>query len=360
MIYNVIGLMSGSSLDGLDVAFVSLNEQRGIWNFNILAAKCYPYSDEWVFALNRADSMSVPDFLKLNERYGRYMGELVNDFITEHGLEHKVHLITSHGHTVYHDPGHGISFQLGNGATISAVTGLPVISDLRSADVALGGQGAPIVPIGDALLFANYDFLLNIGGIANITIHQNGLRSAFDICAANQVLNILAGYEGLAMDEDGRLARSGQLLSQVLDELATEMFYSQTGPKSLSNLQAKEMVFPHLMESRHATVDLLHTYCHHIVDQVFNAIPESQYPYTPTRMLVTGGGAFNKYLIELLSSRMLAKEITVVVPEDNIVKYKEATVMALIGVLRWRGEENVLSSATGAKRNSTGGALWSV
>lgn len=170
MIYKVIGLMSGSSLDGLDIAFVQLEEVRGQWTYQVLAADCVPYTEEWAHNLKHAQQMAVPDFLRLNTAYGRWMGEAVNKFITEKNIDLQVQFIASHGHTVMHEPANYTTSQIGDGAAIAAVTGLPVISDLRALDVALGGQGAPIVPIGDKLLFGQYDYHLNIGGIANITV----------------------------------------------------------------------------------------------------------------------------------------------------------------------------------------------
>lgn len=358
MIYKVIGLMSGSSLDGLDIAYVQLDEVRGQWSFEILKAECVPYSEEWAARLRTASDKHVSDFLRLHTAYGRYIGEQVNGFIARHDLEHKVHFIASHGHTVFHDPASGTTCQVGDGATIAAVTALPVISDLRAVDVALGGQGAPIVPVGDKMLFGDYDYLLNIGGIANITLQTEAEQTAFDICAANQVLNGLAELAGKAMDEGGAMAAGGKLLPEVLDTLNSHPYYKQPAPKSLSNEAAKEMVFPALLESAHSIADLLHTAVRLVVDQVMAAVQRYPSGKENATMLVTGGGAFNTYLAGELTRRLAAQGITVVVPDTNVIKYKEALVMALIGTLRWREEVNVFSSVTGASRDSVGGALW--
>lgn len=360
MIYRVIGLMSGSSLDGLDIAYVQLEEIRGTWSHQLLSAECMPYPTAWLHHLTHAGGMHIGEFLKLHTAYGRYLADCVNDFISRHGLEHKVHFIASHGHTVFHDPQHNTTFQLGDGATIAAVTGIPVISDLRAMDVALGGQGAPIVPIGDKLLYGGYDYLLNIGGIANMTIRQNGTPMAFDVCAANQVLNALAEREGSSMDTGGRIAASGAMLYGVFDELNKAAYYQQDPPKSLSNEQARNIVFPILLEGEHSTADMLYTATAHIVWQVAQAA--ARYPHTKERaqMLVTGGGAFNDFLVSRLADALMPYRIDVVVPAAEEVKYKESIVMALIGVLRWREEANVLSSVTGASRDSINGALWMV
>ncbi len=350
--------MSGSSLDGLDVAYVQLDEVRGQWSYELLQAECMPYSDEWVNDLRRAPGLPVSEFLKLNTRYGRYLGERVNEFIAKHDLEHKVHFVASHGHTVFHEPEHNTTSQIGEGATIAAVVGLPVISDLRNMDVALGGQGAPIVPIGDKLLFGQYDYLLNIGGIANITVRKDEQMLAFDVCPANQILNILAGRNGKDMDEGGAMAARGELLPGLLDELNSVSYYHLLAPKSLSNEMAQGMIFPLMLESPYETNDLLRTMCLHIAEQVGNAVKQYPHGKEQATLLATGGGAFNTFLIEQLRKELEAYNVTVEVPDTNVVKYKEALVMALIGTLRWREDVNVMSSVTGAKRDSVGGALW--
>ena len=358
MVYKVIGLMSGSSLDGLDIAHVQLEEIRGQWSFELLNTECIPYDNEWAIKLQLSPSLSASEFLKLHTAYGRYTGGLVNSFISKYDIQHQVHFIASHGHTVFHDPARYSTFQLGDGAAIAATTGLPVISDLRSLDVALGGQGAPIVPIGDKLLFGTYDYLLNLGGIANITVWKGGQPYAWDVCPANQVLNILAMREGFAMDEDGKIAASRVLLPGVLSDLDDDHYYSKQPPKSLSNDEAKDIVFPKLLESNHANADLLHTSVVHIAHQVAEAVKHSPHNKDQATILVTGGGAFNKFLVAQLEKVMAPLGVTVHVPDARIVKYKEALVMALIGTLRWREEVNVLSSVTGASKDSVGGALW--
>jgi anhydro-N-acetylmuramic acid kinase len=350
--------MSGSSLDGLDIAFVRLEEIRGHWSFEILQAECLPYSNQWAFALKHATDAPVQDFLKLHTSYGAYLGEQINGFIERHQLHHQVQFIASHGHTVMHEPHSHCSFQIGDGASIAAITSLPVISDLRSLDVALGGQGAPIVPIGDKLLFDNYDYRLNIGGIANITVPNKQRVLAFDVCAANQILNTLANREGLEMDSNGALASSGKLLTDILDDLNNQHYYKQSAPKSLSNQKAMELVFPTLLQSSYTTADMLHTAVHLIVTQIVMAVKRYPSVAESATILVTGGGAFNTYLIAKLSEALAEINVTVIVPDEKTVKFKEALVMALIGTLRWREESNVLSDVTGAVRDSIGGALW--
>lgn len=350
--------MSGSSLDGLDIAYVQLEEVRGKWAFEILQAACLPYEDEWSQLLKGAAGLAGVDLLRLHTAYGRYTGEAVKRFIDEHDLEHKVHFIASHGHTVFHEPASNTTFQLGDGASIAAICGLPVISDLRAMDVAHGGQGAPIVPVGDKLLFGSYDMLLNVGGIANITIRREDGDLAFDVCPANQALNALAARVGKSMDENGDMARNGRVLPEVLAKLEDLEYYQQPSPKSLSNVQTIQLASAALSNVDADVNDLLHTTTSLIAGRVADAVARYGARKDQATMLVTGGGALNTFLIEELGRMLQPMGVTIVVPDTGVVQYKEAIVMALIGVLRWREEANVFASVTGAGRDSVGGALW--
>lgn len=361
MVYNVIGLMSGSSLDGLDICYSQFEEIRGKWSAQIIHAECIPYTEEWKRNLHEAALQNVPYFLRLHTAYGRFLGETVQSFIDRHELAHKVHFIASHGHTVWHEPNAKTTFQLGDGAAIAAVLGLPVISDLRAMDVALGGQGAPIVPIGDKLLFSDYELLLNLGGIANITIRNTGEPEiAFDICVANQALNALAQRMGKEYDENGSLAASGKLIVQEMTRLSDAEYYRHKGPKSLSNEQAMGFVAEFVNNDAYSIEDRLHTLVHLIVHHIGQAIDlyltadQAQ----GKKMLVTGGGALNTYLVQQLLNNLAQRGVALIVPDRQIVQYKEALVMSLIGILRWREETNVLHEVTGASRSSIGGAYW--
>jgi anhydro-N-acetylmuramic acid kinase len=358
MQYNVIGLMSGSSLDGLDIVYTFLDESRGVWKFDIQEAECVHYTDEWVMKLKHAHQLTAPDFLKLHTEYGRYLGKTVLSFIERHSLHHKVHFIASHGHTVFHEPEHGTSFQIGDGASLAALTGVPVISDLRSLDVALGGQGAPIVPIGDKLLFGDFDYWLNIGGIVNMTVKQGDRMMAFDVCTGNQMLNTLAQREGLAYDDEGRIAQSGVILSGVLEELSNNDYYKKAPPKSLSNKAAMELVFPAMNGSDYRTQDLLRTGVAYIADQIKTVIEKYPSDKPNPKLLATGGGALSNFLMEQIKETVAHTGVNVIAPYEQVVEYKEALVMALIGALRWREETNVLADVTGAKRDSVSGAIW--
>ena len=358
MIYRVIGIMSGSSLDGLDIAFTELTETGGKWSYQILAADCLEYTDDWRERLLTAVDLSALNYQLLHADYGHYIGKEINRFIDAHHLHHRVNLIASHGHTTFHLPHQKMTAQLGDGAAIAAVTQLPVVSDLRSMDVAFGGQGAPIVPIGEKLLLAEYQYFLNIGGIANISINNIGNYKAFDVCAANKVLNMLVAQKGLAYDNGGKVASAGNLNEQLLQQLNKLDYYSLPAPKSLSNSFGMTIVYGIIEDARLSVEDALRTYTEHIALQIKVAIINNETKTMDKKILVTGGGAFNTFLIERLRDLLSEEAIILVLPDDQLIQYKEALIMALIGVLRWREEVNVLASVTGAAQNSIGGALW--
>jgi anhydro-N-acetylmuramic acid kinase len=357
MVYKVIGLMSGSSLDGLDIAFVHLQENGGKWSYEILHADCYEYDSTWIARLKNAVDLTAMDYQLLHVEYGHYLGTQVNIFIEKNNLHHQVSLISSHGHTTFHLPQKLMTAQLGDGAAIAAETQLPVVTDLRAMDVALGGQGAPIVPIGEKLLLGDYTYFLNLGGIANISANINDSFVAFDVCAANRVLNMLAEEKGFAFDDDGKIAATGNINDELLQKLNELVYYKQPYPKSLANDFGIETVFPIIKAASLSVEDAMRTYVEHIVFQIKNAIP-GQRSTINSQLLATGGGAFNSFLIKRLKDVLLEINVEVFIPGENLVKYKEALIMALMGTLRWREEYNVLASVTGAKRNSIGGALW--
>ncbi len=370
MVYRAIGLMSGSSLDGLDIAFVHLHENAGKWDFEIMKADCYEYDGEWKKRLQAAIKLNAFDYQLLHADYGHYLGEQVNRFIAENNLQYQVQIIASHGHTTFHSPEKKMTAQLGDGAAIAGVTGINVVSDLRAMDVALGGQGAPIVPIGEKLLWNDFDFFLNIGGIANISFKNEENFIAFDVCSANTILNMLANKAGKEYDENGTMASQGNINEELLAKLNSLDYYGHAYPKSLSNSFGLETVYPLIQNSGCDIEDALRTYVEHIALQIQNSVKKllenintlaeqnHQPPTTNYKLLSTGGGTFNLFLIERLKSYLNEMNVELIIPNENIIKYKEALIMALIGVLRWREENNVLSSVTGARRNSIGGAVW--
>lgn len=353
MVYRAIGLISGNALEGLDIAFTEFHESSGSWKYTIQAAACYPYHDEWVEKLRKASSLSAADFLLLHTEYGHYIGGQVNRFIEQHQLQYKVQLIASHGHTAFHMPAQKMTAQLGDGAAIAGVTGINVVSDLRAMDIALGGKGAPIVPVGEKLLFGDHTCFLNIGSIVNITCHTADKLIGFDICAANKVLNMLAAQAGEKYDEDGKIAAGGTLKPDLLKILDGLEYYSMVYPKHLAGDFATDVVYPLVRGAGYSIPDALRTYVEHIALQIANGV--KQLPPQP-KLLITGGGANNSFLVSRIKAAL--EPMQVEVPDKNIIDYKEALIMGLIGILRWREENNVFAANTGAVRNSIGGAVW--
>ena len=349
--------MSGSSLDGLDIVFAELHETAGSWNYEIVAAECIEYDEAWQNKLRHATDINACDYQLLHTDYGRFIGLKINEFIEANNLQLKVNLVSSHGHTTFHLPKHKMTHQLGEGAAIASVTRLPVVSDLRAMDIAFGGQGAPIVPLGEKLLFAGYDFFLNIGGIANLSMKKKDGIIAFDVCPANRILNMLAGEKNLAYDDEGKLSATGKVDHDLLGELNSLEYYKATYPKSLANSFGTDMVFPIIKSFKLMTEDALATYTEHICIQIKNSLSLSQQEKSQT-LFITGGGVFNNFLVERLKKNLAEINFEIYIPEEGVVKYKEALIMALLGVLRWREQYTVLASVTGATRNSIGGALW--
>ena len=360
MFYRVIGLMSGSSLDGLDIVFAEMETQRGKWTYDIKAAETIPYNEHWKQHLSDATKFSAYEYLQLHTAYGKYLGEQVNTFIDKYNLHHQVQLIGSHGHTVFHAPGNNFTAQLGDGASIAATTGINVISDLRAMDVALGGQGAPIVPMGEKLLFDQYNWLLNIGGIANLSYRSSDRYTAFDVCAANAVLNKLANSAGMDYDDGGKLAVTGAVHHDLLKQLNSQSYYTLPPPKSLDNSFGNAVIFPLIQSFALPVNDALRTYTEHIAWQISDSIQRFLQTDTasPMQLLITGGGAFNSFLVERIQAAVATYNIEIILPPAEVINYKEALIMALLGVLRWREENTVLASVTGATRSSIGGAVW--
>jgi len=355
MIYKVIGLMSGSSLDGLDIVYTTISDARANWEYEIEHSDCIPFPEALKNALQNASNLPVGDFLQLHTSFGKYLGEQVNTFIATHQLQHKVHFIVSHGHTAYHHPQANTSFQLGDGAAITAITYLTTISDLRNMDVALGGQGAPIVPIADKYLFKEYDFCLNLGGIANVTIKDQDTILAFDIGGCNQILNYFAAKNGLNYDEGGKIAQSGNFHQNVFDSLNQIAYFNLPAPKSLSNTFTPAELLP-ILEPLNVE-DALHTACKHIAFQIKQSIAPFQKD-APSQLLITGGGAHNAFLVACIREALADTNFTIAIPAPLIVDNKEALAMAFFGILRWREQTNTLQSVTGASQDSIGGAIW--
>lgn len=353
--YNIIGVMSGTSMDGLDLAHVSLTEvSEGKWDYKINAATTIPYGERWRLRLSKLRHQNSMVFYKTDRFFGQFIGEHILDFMEENGL--KADLIASHGHTVFHQPEHNLSVQVGNGNAIYGVTNIPTVTDFRYLDVVLGGEGAPLVGIADHYLFGEFDMCLNLGGFANISANISGVRIAYDICPSNIVLNRIAREFDKEFDENGEIAATGQIDYDLLAELNEIPYYDQEPPKSLGREWISHNFWHIVRNSVAKKEDKMKTLCDHIAQQIGNNIYDlSSGDASTKRVFVTGGGAFNKTLIEHLKSHTDAE---VIIPDEQMINYKEALAFALLGVLRVKNKINVLANATGAKHNSVSGALY--
>lgn len=341
-----IGLMSGTSLDGLDIAYCRF-DYTDKWNFELLASHTYPYPTEWKEKLSRLEQKSAWEYAQANVELGHYFGQKVNEFKQQYRVE-KLDFISSHGHTIFHRPDIGITTQIGDIDSIAAETGHLAVGNFRTFDVALGGQGAPLVPIGDQLLFADYDGCLNLGGFSNISFHKNGKRLAFDISPCNMILNLLANQMGMDYDRDGLVAKNGTMIEELFEKLNSLEYYSRKAPKSLGKEWLVEEFLP-IIPNNISTADLLRTTSEHIGFQIAEVINHENL----SSVMITGGGALNTFLIECISHR--CPHTKVVIPSKDVINYKEAIIFAFLGVLRISGGNNCLSSVTGAKADNCGG-----
>lgn len=347
--WSVIGVMSGTSLDGLDIAFCQFESgSNGEWSYQIKAAECFPYDKFWKQKLSMAHLLNGLDLLMLNNAYGLYIGEIINSFRDKYSVYPD--FIASHGHTIFHQPDNKISFQLGAGAAISAKTGMMVVCDFRAIDVHLGGQGAPLVPMGDALLFKEYDYCLNLGGIANISFEQDGNRLAYDICGCNLLLNAMANEMGLEYDEDGMIAESGTINLDLLQALNQWHYYSKPAPKSLDKETMLSELLPIINVAQISIEDKMATLASHIAGQILNAVKKDT-----GSILITGGGAFNKSLINSIQNQT---SLQLYIPDDELINFKEAIIFSFLGLLRVLNRNNTLASVTGALHDSIGGAIY--
>lgn len=340
--------MSGSSLDGVDIALCTFIRKSGKWSFEINKAATYPYSEEWQLKLKELHRKSKSEIVSTDMAYGRLLSEMISDFLKSES--DKPDLIASHGHTIFHEPEKGYTLQIGNGQIIADTTGILTINNFRQQDIELSGQGAPLVPIGDELLFNDYNSCLNIGGIANISFKEKEQRLAFDVCPANQLLNYLSRQLGTPFDKGGAFAQLGKLDKQLFDLLNQDTYYQKKRPKSLSNQYVTDAFISQLEVSEAPIEDKLYTVVKHIACQVNRSVA-----HLPAgNLLITGGGAHNKFLIKAIQ---LETGLNIIIPDDLMVDYKEALIFALMGVLRRKKEINCLASVTGARRDSCCGII---
>jgi len=348
-IFSVIGVMSGTSLDGIDIAACQFEFDQSIWKYRMINAKTYEYPVEIRKNLAQSQLLSGLDLAYLDITYGKLIGQKINEFIHEFGFIPD--FISSHGYTVFHEPDKGLTLQIGSGAEIAAITNIKTICNFRVGDVARGGQGAPLVPIGDALLFKEYAACLNLGGFANISFFaEDSKRIAYDICPVNFVLNHFAQRLGKEFDQNGEIGRKGMINPPLLSSLNQIPFYRKAAPKSLGREFVEQEIYP-LLNHVIPIEDVMATFYKHIAIQLANEINISN----GGKVLITGGGAKNTYLIELLSG--LCKP-QLVVPEANIIDFKEALIFAFLGVLRFIEQPNCLASVTGASADNIGGSVF--
>ncbi len=348
--YRVIGIMSGTSLDGLDLAYCEFHLNKGKWSFQIKKAETISYETPWKERLLNLPKQSALQFVQTHTDYGHFIGQQVREFIEKHNLQ--ADFISSHGHTVFHQPEKGFTSQIGDGSAIAAETGIDVVCDFRSLDVAHKGQGAPLVPIGDRLLFAEFDYCLNLGGFANISYKENEKTLAFDIAPANIAFNFFAKKRGYDYDKDGHIAASGTLIPDLLYRLNKLDYYQIKGSKSLGR-EWLESEFLTLIQDTYAVEDVLHTLVVHTSEQIAKALEHTT--NQNKKILITGGGAYNAFLIKQLKEKL---PIEIVIPSPEIIDFKEALIFAFLGVLRIENQVNILKEVTGASQNSIGGALY--
>jgi anhydro-N-acetylmuramic acid kinase len=340
--------MSGTSLDGVDLAFCSFTKNDGHWTYELLNTKTYPYPQKWFDILSNLGDLNESVLKDVHKELGIYFSQLIENFINDYHLAPD--FISSHGHTARHRPEIGITLQIGSGGVMSSRLRIPVINDFRKKDIQLGGQGAPLVPIGDRLLFSEHDFCLNLGGFSNISYEKDGERLAFDICPVNMALNEVAQITGSPYDSEGKMARIGDVHERLLQDLEELDYYKVIGPKSLGKEWYKNEFQPKFKNRKIPPVDLLATLTEHIALRISDTLNKIE----GRTVLITGGGAFNKFLMERLSAHT-NKDLQI--PDDKLIGFKEALIFAFLGVLRMRNEFNVLASVTGASQDHCSGVI---
>lgn len=348
--YHVIGVMSGTSLDGIDLAHIHFSIENNKWEFKILESETIAYDSLWLNKLKNAVSFSKTELEKLNEEYTQLLGTIISEFISKHNIKN-LDAVCSHGHTILHQPQNGFTLQIGNLPEIAKYVNQKVVCDFRVQDVQLGGQGAPLVPIGDRILFYEYDICLNLGGFSNISFEQNGNRIAFDISPVNTVLNFYSNQLNLEYDDKGNIARSGNLNSNLLKELNALEYYKKSYPKSLGFEFVKETVLPLIEKYKISIEDKMHTFTEHIALQTSLILSKKE-----GKILISGGGAYNDFIIERM--QFYLPNIKIIIPDNKTIEFKEALIFALLGVLKLRNEINVLSSVTGAKHDHSSGYIY--
>src|SRR5690606_31412290 len=347
--YQILGVMSGTSLDGIDLAFVSFTREEK-WEFVIHTADTIPYPAEWKKRLSQGIELDPEKLQDLDKDYTSYLAKVITNFISQHEIV-DLDAICSHGHTIKHEPHNGLTLQIGNLPELAELTGHTVVCDFRVQDVAMGGQGAPLVPVGDELLFSEYKYCLNLGGFANVSSSIEGNRIAYDICAVNTVLNHYAEKLGMEYDNNGDIARQGRLNPELLEKLEALPFYKSPPPKSLGIEYVNKEILPLINKMEKDLPSVLRTYTQHVALQISNELGND----ASAEVLITGGGCLNTFLIQQIKKMTLTN---IVIPSLEIINYKEALIFAFLGVLKLRDETNVYASVTGAETDHSSGEIY--
>jgi anhydro-N-acetylmuramic acid kinase len=348
--YNVIGVMSGTSLDGVDLAHIQFELKNNKWVFKILEYETISYDSNWISILKTAVNYTENQLQELNKNYTQLLASIIVNFINKYDLKN-LDAICSHGHTILHQPQNGFTLQIGNLPEIAKLTQQTVVCDFRVQDVQLGGQGAPLVPIGDRILFSEYDYCMNLGGFSNISFEENNQRIAFDISPVNTVLNFYANQLGLDYDDKGQISRTGICNLNLLNELNNLDFYQKKHPKSLGFEFVKEIVLPIIEKYKIPIEDKLRTFTEHVAIQIALALPNKK-----GSLYTTGGGAYNDFLIERIQLHL--PKMKIIIPSKKVLEFKEALIFGLLGVLKLRNEINALQSVTGAKHDHSSGNIF--
>ena len=344
---NIIGLMSGTSVDGLDICYVSFDNHDPS-KYEIIDCETIDYDDNLKTKLKNVIEMDNDQIKQIDKEFGEFIGLNVLKFIKKNTL-YKADLISSHGHTVFHEPKFNKTLQIGNGEIINKVTKIKTVNNFREQDIQLGGQGAPLVPIGDKLLFDDYKYCLNLGGFTNISVKDSRTIYAYDICPLNTVLNHYANKLGYDCDLDGKLSEKGVINIDLLNELNDLEYYKKSYPKSLGLEFVIENIFPITEKYKIKEVDILATYIEHASFQIKRNIDNG------SKVLLTGGGTFNDNLIKTLNHD---SKINFIVPDKTIINYKESLIFALLGYLKINGKVNCLRSVTGASNDHSSGDIY--
>ena len=347
--YNVIGVMSGTSLDGIDLVYAKffLDET---WSFEIIYAETVEYPSNWYERLKELVNTSIEELKEIDTNYTKHLAKVIRDFITKYQIKN-IDAICSHGHTALHQPENKLTYQIGNKPVLAELLKETVVCDFRVQDVELGGQGAPLVPIGDELLFSEFDFCLNLGGFANISMNFKGTRIAYDICPVNIVLNHYVGKFGLNYDDEGKIASKGNISVDLLKQLNALDFYKATYPKSLGLEWVNTNIFPLIDTFELEIQNILKTFVEHIAIQIASKIKKKN----TRNILITGGGVYNLYLIDRIKAHSIHK---LIVPKKEVIEFKEALIFGFLGVQKLRNEVNCLSSVTGSIKDHSSGKIF--